>query len=186
MTIDLSDYERGGPLAGDYSYELKDLQDRLARLQARMIVHGKRAILLLEGWDAAGKGGIVKRLTAGLDPRYFEVYPIAAPTPEELFEKLDDWGHDSIVIPHGTAWGIYTPAGSDWRKQLPGHDPERQTLVEIYSGHGNSEQLPRWRPVDVAADGSLSCPAQSTTVSQAISSGLPSRVMCRPASSMRS
>ena len=83
----------------------------------------------------------------------------AAPTPEELFEKLDDWGHDSIVIPHGTAWGIYTPAGSDWRKQLPGHDPERQTLVEIYSGHGNSEQLPRWRPVDVAADGSLSCPA---------------------------
>ncbi len=83
MTIDLSDYERGEPLAGDYSDELKDLQDRLARLQARMIVHRKRAILLLEGWDAAGKGGIVKRLTAGLDPRYFEVYPIAAPTPEE-------------------------------------------------------------------------------------------------------
>ncbi|MBH9537296.1 polyphosphate kinase 2 family protein [Novosphingopyxis sp. YJ-S2-01] len=83
MTIDLSDYERGEPLAGDYSYELKDLQDRLARLQARMIVHGKRAILLLEGWDAAGKGGIVKRLTAGLDPRYFEVFPIAAPTPPE-------------------------------------------------------------------------------------------------------
>ena len=83
----------------------------------------------------------------------------AAPTPEALFEKLDDWGHDSIVIPHGTAWGIYTPAGSDWRKQLPGHDPDRQTLVEIYSGHGNSEQLPTWRPVDVAPDGSLSCPA---------------------------
>jgi hypothetical protein len=81
-----------------------------------------------------------------------------APTPEVLFEKLDDWGLDSIVIPHGTAWGLYTPAGSDWRKQLPGHDPARQTLVEIYSGHGNSEQLPDWRPVDVAADGSLSCP----------------------------
>ena len=79
-------------------------------------------------------------------------------TPEVLFEKLDDWGHDSIVIPHGTAWGIYTPAGSDWRKQLPGHDPERQTLFEVYSGHGSSEQLPAWRPVDVAADGSLSCP----------------------------
>jgi hypothetical protein len=82
----------------------------------------------------------------------------SAPTPEVLFEKLDDWGYDSIVIPHGTAWGLYTPAGSDWRKQLPGHDPKRQTLVEIYSGHGNSEQLPTWRPVDVAADGSLSCP----------------------------
>ena len=53
---------------------------------------------------------------------------------------------------------MYTPAGSDWRKQLPGHDPKRQTLVEVYSGHGNSEVLPAWRPVDVARDGSLSCP----------------------------
>ena len=85
----------------------------------------------------------------------------ATETPEELFAKLDDWGLASLVIPHGTAWGIYTPAGSDWRKQLPGHDPERQSLVEIYSGHGNSEQLPRWREVTVAADGSLSCPAPS-------------------------
>ncbi|MGE4607646.1 MAG: DUF3604 domain-containing protein, partial [Myxococcota bacterium] len=83
----------------------------------------------------------------------------SAPTPEVLFDKLDDWGHDSIVIPHGTAWGLYTPAGSDWRKQLPGNDPKRQTLVEIYSGHGNSEQLPAWRPVEVAADGSRTCPA---------------------------
>ena len=83
----------------------------------------------------------------------------AATTPERLFEKLDDWGHDAIVIPHGTAWGIYTPAGSDWRKQLPGHDPDRQTLVEVYSGHGNSEQLPDWRAVDVAEDGTLRCPA---------------------------
>jgi hypothetical protein len=83
----------------------------------------------------------------------------STPTPEGLFEKLDEWGHDSIVIPHGTAWGLYTPAGSDWRKQLPGNDPARQTLVEVYSGHGSSEQLPDWRAVDVAADGSLSCPA---------------------------
>jgi len=85
----------------------------------------------------------------------------SAPTPEVLFSKLDDWGFPSLVIPHGTAWGMYTPAGSDWRKQLPGHDPERQTLVEIYSGHGNSEVLPDWREVDVAGDGSLSCPAPS-------------------------
>ena len=78
--------------------------------------------------------------------------------PEGLFEKLDDWGLPSIVIPHGTAWGMYTPAGSDWRKQLAGHDPARQTLVEVYSGHGNSEQLPSWRAVNVAPGGALSCP----------------------------
>jgi hypothetical protein len=81
----------------------------------------------------------------------------SAPDPETLFAKLDDWDLPALVIPHGTAWGIYTPAGSDWRKQLPGHDPARQSLVEIYSGHGNSEQLPDWREVDVAADGSLRC-----------------------------
>ena len=82
----------------------------------------------------------------------------AATTPEALFEKLNDWDVPSIVIPHGTAWGLYTPAGSDWRKQLPGHDPERQTLVEVYSGHGNSEQLPRWREVEFADDGTQVCP----------------------------
>jgi Protein of unknown function (DUF3604) len=80
-----------------------------------------------------------------------------AADPETLFAKLDDWGLPALVIPHGTAWGMYTPAGSDWRKQLRGHDPKRQTLVEIYSGHGNSEQLPSWREVEVAADGSYRC-----------------------------
>ena len=40
---------------------------------------GRRAVLVFEGWDAAGKGGIIQRLTASLDPRYFEVWPISAP-----------------------------------------------------------------------------------------------------------
>ena len=33
-----------------------------------------------------------------------------APTPAELFRKLSEWDLDSIVIPHGTAWGVYSPA----------------------------------------------------------------------------
>ena len=57
-------------------------------------------------------------------------------TPGELFRKLDDWGHEAIVIPHGTTWGFYSPPGSSWDKQLvgPEHDPDRQTLIEVYSG----------------------------------------------------
>jgi hypothetical protein len=35
---------------------------------------------MFEGWDAAGKGGVIKRLTGEWDPRYFEVWPISAPT----------------------------------------------------------------------------------------------------------
>ena len=83
-----------------------------------------------------------------------------APTPAALFEKLDDWGHDSLVIPHGTAWGIYTPPGSSWDKQLVGamHDPERQSLIEVYSGHGDSEVHRSWRAIQYDAAGEPVCP----------------------------
>jgi hypothetical protein len=86
-----------------------------------------------------------------------------APTPEDLFAKLDDWGHDSLVIPHGTTWGFYSPLGSSWDKQLTRaqHDPDRQTLVEVFSGHGNSEQYRGWREVLLGADGARSCPEAS-------------------------
>lgn len=42
-------------------------------------------IIVYEGWDAAGKGGNIKRLTDGLDPRGYEVIPVAAPSPPELY-----------------------------------------------------------------------------------------------------
>jgi hypothetical protein len=73
-------------------------------------------------------------------------------TPDLLFEKLDDWGFPSIVIPHGTTWGFYTPPGSDWAKQLTGpmHDPDRQTLFEIYSGHGSAEEYRDYQAVRIA------------------------------------
>lgn len=76
-----------------------------------------------------------------------------ARTPERLFAKLADWGHESLVIPHGTAWGFYTPPGSSWDKQLTPtqHDPSRQRLVEVYSGHGNSEEFRSFRELNVDA-----------------------------------
>ena len=81
-------------------------------------------------------------------------------TPRELFDRLDDWGVDSIVIPHGTTWGLYTPPGSNWRKQLNpiGHDPQRQLLVEGFSGHGNGEVYRPWRAVEKTASGEIECP----------------------------
>lgn len=80
--------------------------------------------------------------------------------PAELYAKLDDWGHESIVIPHGTAWGNSAPPGSYWDTQIANEhdDPRRQTLVEVYSGHGNSEEYRDFRDVIVHDDGTLSCP----------------------------
>ena len=83
MAIDLSDYEKGTRVSGNYAETLKELQERLSRILVAHVVHGKRSVILFEGWDAAGKGGAIQRLTAKWDPRHFSVWPIAAPTPEE-------------------------------------------------------------------------------------------------------
>lgn len=83
-----------------------------------------------------------------------------AEDPRELFAKLDQWGFDSIVIPHGNSWGMNTPAGTSFDKQLnrAQHDPDRQILFEIYSGHGNSEEYRSWRGSAVDESGGLYCP----------------------------
>ena len=83
MTINLSDHEAGDKFDGDYEEALAKLQKRLSHIQTAHIVHKRRSVIMLEGWDAAGKGGIIKRLTAEWDPRYYEVWPIGAPSPEE-------------------------------------------------------------------------------------------------------
>ena len=84
MTTDLCDYETGKAYRGDYADDLAALQKRLAQIQVAHIVHGGRAVVLFEGWDAAGKGGIIQRLCARWDPRNYEVWPIKAPTSDEL------------------------------------------------------------------------------------------------------
>ncbi len=84
-----------------------------------------------------------------------------AATPGELFKKLDEWGFDTMVIPHGSTWGLYTPPDSSWDLQLvkKDHDPEKMSLIEVYSGHGNSENYRDFRPRIFDADGKLACPA---------------------------
>ena len=81
--LDLSDFESGAPYEGDYDKDLARLQKRISRLFVSNLVHQKRAIILCEGWDAAGKGGAIQRLTAQCDPRSYQVWPIAAPSEEE-------------------------------------------------------------------------------------------------------
>jgi polyphosphate kinase 2 (PPK2 family) len=83
MPISLSDYESGARYRGNYSDDLAALQERLSHILVAHIVHKKRALIVFEGWDAAGKGGAIQRLTSEWDPRAFQVWPIKAPTEEE-------------------------------------------------------------------------------------------------------
>ena len=83
MAIELSDYEAGAPFDGDYKEALAELQERVSRLCVANLVHKRKAIVVCEGWDAAGKGGAIQRLTAECDPRAYKVWPIAAPNDEE-------------------------------------------------------------------------------------------------------
>ena len=83
MKIDISEFEAGAKYDGNYAKDLKRLQRRLAELQSLHIIHKCRTLIIFEGWDAAGKGGAIKRMTARWDPRYFQVYPVSAATREE-------------------------------------------------------------------------------------------------------
>ncbi len=67
----------------EYRTQLKKLQRRLAGLHN--VIYQKKipVILCYEGWDAAGKGGNIRRIARPLDPRGFDVMPIASPEPHE-------------------------------------------------------------------------------------------------------
>jgi polyphosphate:AMP phosphotransferase len=66
-----------------FSRKLLKYQGELNQLTRRAAERGLSTILVFEGWDAAGKGGAIRRVTAALDARQYQVIPIAAPTDEE-------------------------------------------------------------------------------------------------------
>jgi polyphosphate:AMP phosphotransferase len=67
----------------EYKKELEKYQGRLSRLT--WVAQKKKisSAIVFEGWDAAGKGSAIRRVTAAIDPRLFRIVSIAAPTDEE-------------------------------------------------------------------------------------------------------
>ena len=88
----------------DYERRLASLQRTLQLIQQAYLGTSHRAVIVLEGWDTAGKGGIVRRLGWALDPRSFKVHAIAAPSGREktlhylqrFWERLPQ--HGQIVV----------------------------------------------------------------------------------------
>jgi AMP-polyphosphate phosphotransferase len=67
----------------NYERRLESMQSVMQSIQQAYLGTRERAVVVLEGWDTAGKGGIVRRLGWALDPRSFKVYSIAAPLSHE-------------------------------------------------------------------------------------------------------
>jgi len=67
----------------DYERRLASLQELLQLIQQAYLGTSERGLLVLEGWDTAGKGGVVRRLGWALDPRSFKVHPVRAPDEHE-------------------------------------------------------------------------------------------------------
>lgn len=87
-----------------YPEELKKCQKQLAKLHGKIYKKRIPVVIAFEGWDAAGKGGAIKRLGAAFDPRGYEAVPVAAPEKYELerhylwrfWRKLPKTGHITI------------------------------------------------------------------------------------------
>ncbi|WP_324764901.1 polyphosphate kinase 2 (plasmid) [Sinorhizobium meliloti] len=77
--------ERGNEETGSHKYEeeMARLQIELSHLQAWVKTSGARIVIIFEGRDAAGKGGLIKRLTERVSPRVFRVVALPAPTDRE-------------------------------------------------------------------------------------------------------
>jgi polyphosphate kinase 2 (PPK2 family) len=88
----------------DYKEKLKQLQLDLLHYQRKLLGSKRNVVLVFEGPDAAGKGGVIKRLVEKLDPRSIRVYSIVKPTPEEFqhhylwrfWTKIPKWGEMAI------------------------------------------------------------------------------------------
>ena len=100
-----------------YEKELKDLQIELCYLQDWIKVSGERVIIVLEGRDAAGKGGTIKAITERVSPRVFRVVALPAPTDREksqiymqrYFERFPAGGE---VVIFDRSW--YNRAGVEY------------------------------------------------------------------------
>ncbi|HXV31179.1 MAG TPA: polyphosphate kinase 2, partial [Sinorhizobium sp.] len=66
-----------------YAKELARLQVEISHLQAWVKKTGARIVVVFEGRDAAGKGGVIKRITERVSPRVFRVVALPAPTDRE-------------------------------------------------------------------------------------------------------
>ena len=141
------------------------MQETLQRVQQAYLGTPQRAVIVLEGWDTAGKGGVVRRLGWALDPRSFKVHTIAAPGEREkslhylqrFWERLPQ--HGQIVAFDRSWYGRVLvervegfAAAAEWRRAYEEiNEFERMLLddgvklVKLFMHITPDEQMRRFR-----------------------------------------
>jgi len=153
--VDFADYER----------RLGAMQETLQLVQQAYLGTPHRAVIVLEGWDTAGKGGVVRRLGWALDPRSFKVHAISAPGEREkslhylqrFWERLPQ--HGQIFVFDRSWYGRVLvervegfAAAAEWQRAYDEiNDFERMLLadgvrlVKLFLHITPEEQLRRFR-----------------------------------------
>ncbi len=113
----------------EYKRQLLETQGELAVLTRKLGKEGRSLILVFEGPDAAGKGGAIRRLTAAMDARDFQVITVAAPTDEERA--------------HPYLWRFWRNLPKRGRVTIYDRSWYGRVLVERVEGFATSEQWQR-------------------------------------------
>ena len=157
--------------APEYDRRLEKARGRLGRLVRAAFEKKRSSVVVFEGWDAAGKGGNIRRLTAAMDPRTYRVISIAVPTDEEKARHYlwRFWRHvprAGYVTVYDRSWygrvlverveGFARPA--EWsRAYLEINDFEQQlvahgiVLAKFWLHVDDKEQLRRFRERETVA-----------------------------------
>lgn len=149
----------------DYTRRLEKFQRKVNRLTWKAFKKARATVIVFEGWDAAGKGSALRRLTAAMDARLYRVIPVAAPTDEErarhyLWRFWRQLPRDGQVALFDRSWygrvlverveGFASPAEwarayaeiNDFEEQLVEHGV---VLIKFWIHLSQDEQLRRFR-----------------------------------------
>lgn len=113
----------------EYKEKLKFYQNKISYLGYMLYAKRVPVVIVYEGWDAAGKGGNIKRLTQELDPRGYEVVPVPAPTLEELN--------------HHYLWRFWNKMPKDGHIAIFDRSWYGRVMVERIEGYATEEQWKR-------------------------------------------
>jgi polyphosphate kinase 2 (PPK2 family) len=155
----------------EYDRRLEKAQGRLGQLVRAAFEKKRSSVVVFEGWDASGKGGNIRRLTAAMDPRTYRVISVAAPTDEEKARHYlwRFWRHvprAGYVTVYDRSWygrvlverveGFARPEEwnrayleiNDFEQQLAGHGI---VLAKFWLHVDEKEQLRRFRERETVA-----------------------------------